>query len=213
MDLNDEILKSMSLNPREMADRNIRQRLGAQWTVTARPHLNPTPEQQVALQQVGHHSKQVQPTVQPAQKYRALPDKQWVFTGRNEEYILACEDGAYTVKHSRMKRSFFGLIKHRETRVMRSVGTTKELMTWLDDAPIPINAVEYFQRQAVAHAGAPERMRQTVSPVLGARMQAMHTDDYMPQVTPTGRVEEGHFGSDYEWGLSLDALPDLFPQD
>ena len=207
MDLNAEIMRGLSMTPAESADRSVSDVLGEHYQFVSTPHLNPTPDEQVALQQVSPRP-QYDVRVRPIAKRDFIPNRTW----KNESYVVSHENGNFTLIQT-SPRSFLGIKLADKEHMMH---TTKganggELMiSYLDNSNLPSGVITNLTNRLAASAGI--RLGKVLSEVrtTGTFTSAMYvSNDYVAQVSPTGMVEEGFYGTDYAWGNTINDLPNF----
>lgn len=205
MDLDNAIVASMKPSELERANRQIEHGLGQRYEIYSTPHLNPTPEQQVILQQVQS------PNPKPKYHYdevRPLPIQDWNYG----IYNLTYDGSAYRLTKSVKKSVFFGLFERTESvPVTTFTGryAANRFMTWVDDSDLTADTKYYFHNAVVAHDNTYEQVRQTRSP-LGESIQEINSSaDFFTGIDPSGLVNSDFYGTAYDWQTNLDHLPDL----
>ena len=207
LDLNAEIIHSMSPTPIENANRTVDNVLGVHYQFYSTPHLNPSPDEQVAMQQVGptpNYKMEVSPISQPLR----IPNRSWV-----------C--GAYTVRHTNgvftlltiEPRSFLGFaLKDKEQPIYRATGGNGlwRMISYLDNSDLPTTDKVKLTNDLAASAGKKIGDVVARNQTTGSFVSPLfYSNTYIPQVEPTGMVSEGFYGSGYDWGNSISELPNL----
>ena len=93
MDLNAEIIKSLEKTPVENADRTISNVLGDHYQFVSSPILNPSPDEQVAMQQV-KPSRNFNAKVEPLVRRQAIPNRSW----SSGSYVVVHENGKFVLQ-------------------------------------------------------------------------------------------------------------------
>lgn len=205
MDLDNAIVASMKPSELERANRQIEHGLGQRFEIYSTPHLNPTPEQQVLLQQVQS------PNPKPKYHYdevRPLPLQKWNFGA----YTLNYDGDSYRLTKTVTKSVFFGLFERSESVPVISFSgrhANNKFMTWIDDSSLATDTKYYFSNAVVSHDNTYEKVRQTRSP-LGKSIQEVNSSaDFFTGVDPSGLVNSDFYGTSYDWQTSVEHLPDL----
>ena len=76
MDLNKSIIESLKSNPAESANKSIVSEMGQQFDLIAKPILNLSPHQQVAMRQV---NSRIPEPIMHYDEVKPLPNKKWIF--------------------------------------------------------------------------------------------------------------------------------------
>ena len=204
MDLDNAISNSLQPTPIEKANRGVQTGLGQHYNIYATPILNPTPEQQVILQQVKS------PVPKPKFHYdetRSLPQKSWALGPYHLEY-----DGNSYIFSETIEEPFLFFFRRDRMVGIYKVGgnyAANAFMTWMDDSKLSPRVKTYFTNVVAAHNNTHEKARQTKSPLADTFQEVQTSDDIFTGVDPTGLVNADFFGTRYEWGNSLEQLPDL----
>jgi|TARA_R110001592_G_scaffold66927_2_gene205471 hypothetical protein len=207
MDLNAEIVKSMSKTPAESADRMISNVMGDHYQFVSSPILNPSPDEQVAMQQV-RPSRNFNAKVEPLTRRQVIPNRSW----RSGSYVVSNENGKF-VLNSVSPRTFLGFqLKDKEDMVHMTTGGNgvERMISYIDNSSMPSDVKTDLTNKLAASAGI--RLGEVLEEVrnTGTFTSAMYnSNDYVAQVSPTGMVSEGFFGTGYQWGNTISELPDM----
>jgi hypothetical protein len=208
MDLNAEIIRQMADSPADEANRTINNVLGDHYTFVAVPHLNLTPDQQVAMQQV-RQKPAYDSQVREVSRRQTVPNRTW----KHMNYLLTHKDGQYEFVHLKA-RSFLGFsLSDKETPLHTTAGKNalERMIGYIDNSPsVPSECKTYFTDSLAASAGI--RLGKQISEArsTGTFITPINnSSDYLAQATPTGMVSEGFFGTGYEWGRTIAELPDF----
>ena len=207
MDLNAEIAKSLSLSPAESADRSINEVMGEHYQFVTSPHLNPTPDEQVAMQQV-RPAPNYDAKVQPIVRRTPIPNRTW----SNGSYVVSHQNGTFTLLTT-TPRSFLGFKMADKEEVIYSTSggnAVERMISYLDNSNLPSGVVSNLTDRLAASAGI--RLAQALSEVktTGTFTSAMFDyGDYVVQVSPTGVTNDVFDNSGYEWGNTISELPDF----
>lgn len=204
MDLDGEIVNSLQPTPIERANRGVEVTMGQHYNIYTTPILNPSPEQQVILQQVQ--------TPSPKPKYyydeiRPLPEGEW----KIDNYTLRYKNGVYVLTES-WEEPFLIIFRRERVRDVRKVGgreAAPTFITWLQDSNMDASVKRYYTNVVAAHINTHERARQTKSPLADTFQEVQTSDEIFVGVDPTGIVNADFFGTRYLWGASVSELPDL----
>jgi hypothetical protein len=208
MDLNAEIIRQMADTPAEVADRTINNVLGAQYTFVSKPHLNPTPDEQVAMQQV-RKAPAYDAQVREVARRQTIPNRTW----KHMNYLLVHENGRFEFI-SLTSRSFLGFSLADKETVLHTVAGkngVERMIGYIDNSPdIPSECKTYFTDSLAASAGIRLGKEISEARVSGTFVNPIRNgSDYLAQATPTGMVSEGFFGTGYDWGNTIAELPDF----
>tara|TARA_B100001778_G_scaffold185709_1_gene152961 strand:- start:4478 stop:5119 length:642 start_codon:yes stop_codon:yes gene_type:complete len=208
LDLNAEIINSMSPSPIENANRTVDNVLGKHYEFYAIPHLNPSPDEQVAMQQVGptpNYKMKVTPISDPIR----IPNRKWV----SGNYVVSHQSGVFTF-YQLEPRSFLGFtLKDREQTIYRVRGSNGlwRMISYIDNSSLPTEDKITLTNDLAASSGKKISEVLEKNETTGAFVSPLfYSNDYMPQVDPTGVIDDGlSYGSSYQWGNSISELPDF----
>ena len=207
MDLNAEIIKSLEKTPAENADRTISNVLGDHYQFVSSPILNPSPDEQVAMQQV-KPSRNFDAKVEPLVRRQAIPNRSW----NSGSYVVVHENGKF-VLNSLTPRTFLGFqLKDKETTVHTTMGGNgvEQMISFIDNSSLPSDVKTDLTNRLSASAGI--RLGEVLDEVrnTGTFTSAMYnSNDYVLQVSPTGLVAEGFYDTGFSWGNNINELPDF----
>jgi len=204
MDLDNAISNSLQPTHIERANRGAQLSLGQHYNIYATPVLNPSPEQQVILQQVKS------PVPKPKFHYdetRNLPKQSWSYGSYHLDY-----DGNNYIFTETVEEPFLFIFRREHTVGIYKIGghyAANAFMSWIDDSKMSPQVKTYFSNAVAAHNNTHEKARQTTSPLADTFQEVQTSDDIFTGVDPTGLVNSDFFGTRYQWGESLEQLPDL----
>jgi hypothetical protein len=207
LDLNAEIMRSMSMNPAETAERTITNVLGEHYQFVTTPHLNPSPDDIVAMQQVSP-APQYDVRVRPIARRDVIPNRTW----RDGSYIISHENGKFSLMQT-SPRSFLGMaLADKETMIHTTNGqnSVERMISYIDNSNFPSDVKTNFTNRLAAAAGI--RLGKAISEARATgtfTSPIYNSNDFMPQVVPTGMTDDGFYGTGYDWGNTISELPDM----
>ena len=208
LDLNAEIIHSMSPTPLDNANRTVDNVLGVHYQFYSTPHLNPTPDEQVAMQQVGP-TPNYKMAVTPISKSIRIPNRDWV----SGQYVVTHHNGSFSLLHLQ-PRSFLGFaLKDNEQSIFRATGGNGlwRMISYIDNSDLPTDHKIALTNDLAASSGKKISEVLEKNDTTGAFVSPLfYANDYMPQVDPTGVIDDGlSYSSSYQWGNSISELPDF----
>ena len=206
MDLNKSISDSLKSNPVESANRSIVSELGQQFDLVAKPILNLSPHQQVAMRQV---NSRLPAPVMHYDEVKPLPNKKWIFQTWEVEF----KDGVMMVSE-RVEKPFLIIFTKTDSEVRKIIKGGHVHQRFLnfmtDERRMSNGAKNFFRTAMVHHAHSQDKIRHTKSPLGKTVTQPIHTSsDMVTAVDPTGLVNTDIYDTGFAWGQSVESLPDF----
>jgi len=207
LDLNAEIISSITPSPVEAANKTVENVLGQHYQFVTFAHLNPSPDEQVAMQQVGP-TPNYRMKVSPIKRRQRIPNRTW--SCRN--YTVTHENGVFTLIILE-SRSFLGFELRPRKNVIHKTGGKNGLwrmISYLDNSNLPSDDKDTLSADLSAAAG--KKIGEVIeeNQTTGAFVSPLtYAEDYKPQVVPTGIVDGGYYESGYEWGNAIAELPNF----
>lgn len=201
MNLDDTILESIRPTHVENAHHRIVEEFGHQYDIVATPILNPSPRQQVVLQQV---NSRVPEPVFHYDEVKSLPDRTWIF----QEWKVEFKDGV--MKVSEKVEQPFLFIFHRSRKYVRQELRGRDVhqrfLAWMTDSRMSPDAKTFFRTAMVHHVNSHKKDRESKSPLGKTEIQPIHTSrDMVAAVEPSGLINADY----YNWAESVESLPDF----
>ena len=201
MNLDDTILESIRPTHVQTAHRRIVEEFGQQHDIVATPILNPSPRQQVVLQQV---SSRIPEPVFHYDEVKSLPNQTWIF----QEWKVDFKDGVMSVSE-RVERPFL-FIFHRSRQYVRKEFRGRDVhqrfLAWMTDSRLSSDAKTFFRTAMDHHVNSHKKRRERKSPLGKTQIQPIHTStDMVAAVEPSGLINADY----YNWTESVESLPDF----
>ena len=206
MDLNKSIIESLKSNPVESANKSIVSDMGQQFDLIAKPILNLSPHQQVAMRQV---NSRIPEPIMHYDEVKPLPNKKWIF----QKWEVEFKDGVMTVKET-VEKPFLIVFKRTDKEVRKVIkgGNIHQrfLNFMTDERRMSNDAKNFFRTAMVHHAHSQDKIRHAKSPLGKTVTQPIHTaSDMVSAVEPTGLVNTDFYDTGFAWGQSVESLPDF----
>ena len=201
MNLDETMRESIRPTPVENAHHRLVEEFGQQYDIVTTPILNPSPRQQVALQQV---SSRIPDPIFHYDEIKPLPDRTWIF----QEWKVDFKDGVMTVseKVERPILFFFRHTKKLMRKELRGRDVHQRFLTWMTDSRMSSDAKTFFRTAMVHHVNSQKKRRESKSPLGKTVIQPIHTaSDMVAAVEPTGLINADY----YDWTQSVESLPDF----
>ncbi len=201
MNLDETMRESIRPTPVENAHHRLVEEFGQQYDIVTTPILNPSPRQQVALQQV---SSRIPDPIFHYDEIKPLPDRTWIF----QEWKVDFKDGVMTVseKVERPILFFFRHTKKLMRKELRGRDIHQRFLTWMTDSRMSSDAKTFFRTAMVHHVNSQKKRRESKSPLGKTVIQPIHTsNDMVAAVEPTGLINADY----YNWAQSVESLPDF----
>ena len=206
MDLNKSIIESLKSNPAESANKSIVSEMGQQFDLIAKPILNLSPHQQVAMRQV---NSRIPEPIMHYDEVKPLPNKKWIFQTWEVEF----KDGVMTVKET-VEKPFLIVFKRTDKEVRKVIKGGNIHQRFLNfmtaERKMSNDAKNFFRTAMVHHAHSQDKIRHAKSPLGKTVTQPIHTSsDMVSAVEPTGLVNTDFYDTGFAWGQSVESLPDF----
>ncbi len=206
MDLNRSISDSLRDNPVERANRHIVSESGQQYDIVTNPILNLSPHQQVAMQQV---NSRIPSPIMHYDGVKPLPDRTWIF----QKWEVKFKNDVITVRE-KVETPFLFIFKRSEGILrQRFFGRNihQRFLTYMtDDRRMSRDAKNFFRTAMVHHTHSQDKVRHAKSPLGKTVTQSIHTaSDMVSAVDPTGVVNTDIYDTGFDWGKSVESLPDF----